>query len=98
MHGVQRIIFNTSPVLSPFKYEKTGQKWLLLRNWFFVAEGGVFVKKNLLVAKRYASFIFQNPAGQRQKVALISSGAMDARDGFIILVVNGQVRMSGRMA
>ena len=33
-----------------------------------------------------------------QKVALISSGAMDARDGFIILVVNGQVRMSGRMA
>ena len=35
---------------------------------------------------------------QQQKVALISSGAMDARDGFIILVVNGQVRMSGRMA
>ena len=33
-----------------------------------------------------------------QKVALISSGVMDARNGLIILVVNGQVRMSVRMA
>ena len=33
-----------------------------------------------------------------QKVALISSGALDERDGLIILVVDGQVRMSARMA
>ena len=33
-----------------------------------------------------------------QKVALISSGALGERDGLIISVVNGQVRMSVRMA
>ena len=29
-----------------------------------------------------------------QKVALISSGAMDARDGLVILVDNGHVRVA----
>ena len=70
----------------------------------FVVGGGASVKKVFFGGKRVCIFHFSEklPRGigvrQQQKVALISSGAMDARDGFIILVVNGQVRMSGRMA